>query len=296
MTEKGRSDWPGHKLSFAFGLVSGVTLFLVVLFIIAMVLSGQNQMGAIPPDLKGVFYGQVVNILSLDPIPMAIVHFCRGQTLDTLITTVTTDVFGYYETTNITLPSGNLFISAEAPGYYTEPLGFSQFSQETVNQVNSSAYSVYSVTPIKLFRVSTNERMAIQLIPSLGNIITVDTTNNYTYQLANSLRLEFNVIMWNNLPNTAAGSPYFGNTLQITATPNFSSVYPYTPLPELSLIYGNNGQWYPQTGQHFSMVFAAYGLTRVALLLTENPYLSFYGETQHLSVEFDFWVNVTGWS
>jgi len=276
---------------------AGVILGVFVLAGVLMLAFMQNTQSVGPPlnPLKGVFYGQVVDALTLDPIANATVHLCNGKSLDDLVTTVTTNASGYYGTTNITLSEagGTFYVSAESPGYYTEPLGRStaDFSgYETASEINAS---VYSISPIKLFRISNDARMVVEILPPAGMVIA-DKSDNYTYQLINSTRVDFNVIMWNHQIGSAAGSPYYGNRLQVIANDSTAIMYPTDSINEESLIYGNF-QWNPMHIEHFSITFVREGLTQITLMLKEGPYPSFYNCRQYLSLSFTFWVNVT-WS
>lgn len=143
-----------HGFAYGFAVGTGVALLALVLIFAAISLSSSAGPGNIqppnPPDRKGVFYGQVVDFCTLDPIPNATVHLCARESFDDLVTTVVTGEDGYYHTTNITLPGFSFYVSASALGYYSEPLGMhSPFSgYETASQVNSSAYSTYSISPV----------------------------------------------------------------------------------------------------------------------------------------------------
>jgi hypothetical protein len=241
--------------------------------------------------LKGVFYGQVVDGFSLDPIPNATVHLCNGNTLNELVTTVITNTSGYYGTTNITLSETNHFyVSAKAPGYYTEPLVSGPFSNyETASEVNSS---VYSITPIKLYPISSDAGMAVEILPPAGELVIINKSNNYTYQLINSTRVDFNVIMWNHQVNSAAGSPYYGNKLQVV-TSDYVAIYPTADsISEQSLMYGDV-QWSPVHVRHFTVDFAREGPIPITLILKENPYPSFYEVPVYLWLSFSFLVNIT---
>jgi hypothetical protein len=278
------------------GVMVGMVLLAGLLALFSALTPGQSVGFPVTP-LKGVFYGQVVDAFTLDPIPNATVHLCSGKSLDDLVTTVITNASGYYGTTNITLSeAGTFYVSAEASGYYTEPLGPSANSFSDYETASEIAPFVYSISPIKLYSISSDARMAVEIFPKSGGLIIVDKSYNYTYQLLNEYRIDFDIIMWNHQLNTAAGSPYYGNELQIVTNDSAASIYPTANIStEASLISVNAVGVNPLHIEHFTINFGREGLTRITLLLKENPYPNFYNFRQHLSLEFTFWVNVT-WS
>lgn len=212
-----------------------------------------------PPRCKGVFFGQVVDALTLTPIPNATVKIFDTKHVDSLITTVITNETGYYKTVNITL-RWNPHLIVEREGYYTQPLEYRTCSMEQVtHQVREG---LFYITPSKLFRIG--KKCNLWIIDINGTQIR----QNDTIQLKdNRLILDVHIA---NLEKAAAGSPYFGSELKISVPSDVTVLPEGDSVPSLS--YTN-----PQHTTHFKFDFPPGNYTaKIVVTLNEKGYPRYY--------------------
>ena len=110
-------EWLIRAICFALGMC-----FMIFLLILPSIMILGGQVAVQSPPLTGVFYGQVIDALSLNPLPNATVYICGRASFTDLLAVVTTNNTGFYSTPNMTLYSGSFRISARAEGYYVQPL------------------------------------------------------------------------------------------------------------------------------------------------------------------------------
>lgn len=292
------------KSSFAKWLERGLVFGCGMIFIIAILFLLSLNLGTTqtvaPSPSRGVFYGQVVDALTLNPIANATVNIYSASSFNDLICTIFTNESGYYQTMNITLYS-NFRIVARAEGYYVKPL---EYSEETIDAVGNRTYYI---SPTKLFRISHNVRLYCAFDNGVGSDPThhdpfiISDISNITLYVKRSANetISFNILMINREGGTSVGTPYFGNSLQMNVSPNNENglfggliVYPEGKLSIDALPYAY--PYNPQATIHYSisLTTAASGNYRFTALFQEQAYPAIYNVPIYNSAILSFNIQV----
>jgi hypothetical protein len=268
-----------------------------------------GQVGMPPQEpMIGVFYGQVVDALSLNPIPNVTVYLCDSGSFTDLLATVFTNTTGFYSTPNLTLSWG-FRVSARAEGYYVKTLDW-DWAEERAEYAGNMTYYI---RPTKLYRISNNVGMWVLFPPGYfydsevdmsrlhnSNPFVVSTDSNITLDIGDQTRLPFEVTIHNREQNTAAGSRYYGNQIRLFVEPSADVSYPEGIMSVPSLVFTNdpslNG---PSFSQSYGLYFISAGIRRtyhVTIVFQERvyPQAEIYNVQCHVLLSLSFYVQVGG--
>jgi len=195
---------------FLIGILIGLAIIPSV-FIFLSLISQSNTTPYAPLQQKGIFYGQVVDALTLNPLSNATVKFFESKRYESLLVTLYTNSSGMYQTPFIVEPE---YAIVEHEGYYPLPLEYSY-----VRTTETSKNNFY-IDPIQLYRKSNN--FNVYAFAQDGRAITDKTTINITVSQWYHSSSIFVIV--ENLDNMASfGSQYYGNTLYIRTGNNIKS-------------------------------------------------------------------------
>jgi hypothetical protein len=292
MVEKPEEKKDHHVLGYISAYTLGVVTVALIL-VMANYASLSTPSVRLSPPMNGVFYGQAIDALSLDPIPDVTLHFCSRQLQNdellgtALVATVFSNDSGYYATTNITLPYV-FYLSGEASGYYTQPL------QET-----TAAYlgnQTYSVQLLRLYRISRSYGICVHINPQTDSNhpdgFDFGQNDNVTVILpSNKMMFTFDVTAINRDYETAAGSPYFGTVLHAFVEPS-GAVITSDAVPMDSLIDAMGGNNIESVGLGITFPPPNNGTCQVFLSFQEKQYPYGYNTEIHVAAYMSFYVYV----
>jgi hypothetical protein len=281
-------EWLIRAICFALGMC-----FMIFLLILPGIIMPAGQVAVPSPPLTGVFYGQVIDALSLNPIPNATVYICDSASLTSLLATVTTNVTGFYSTPNMTLYPNSFRISARAEGYYMQPL---EWHDERAEYAGNATYYI---TPTKLYRISHNVGIWVLLPPDShhGNPFVVSDNSNVTLELGNQAHLNFEVWIHNREEMTAAGTRYYGNHLSMYVAPSEDVSYPQGNMNVPSLFFAPDYSYGATLHQSYGLYFMSTNTSttyRVTIVFQEVPYPEIYNTRIHILKSLSFYVQVGG--
>jgi hypothetical protein len=280
-------EWFIRAICFALGMC-----FMIFLLILPSIMSPGVQVAVQPPPLTGVFYGQVIDALSLNPIPNATVYICDRASFTDLLAVVTTNKTGFYSTPNVTL-SSDFRISARAEGYYMQPLDWHDERAEYAGN------ATYYITPTKLYRISHDVGIWVLLPPDPhhGNPFVVSDNSNVTLELGNQTHLDLQVTVYNREGMTTAGSRYYGNHLTIYVAPSEDVGYPEGNMNVPSLFFTPYGYSGATLNQFYELHFVPKQTRmcyRITIVFQEVPYPAIYNMQIHVLKSLSFYVQVGG--
>jgi len=274
-----------------FEWVIRVTCFfcgMVVCLVLALLIQTYQLPVSMPTSMNGIFFGQVIDAISLKPIYNATVYLCTSNSFNSLATTVVTNNSGYYKTTNITLPL-EFYVCARATNYYTQPLSNAHVELDGIDE--QRAY----ISPIKLYKISHKIKIYCQFFgipgdPLHSEAFVINSTTVIT--LNNQSLLPFAVMILNKDSDTAAGSPYFGDLVSIHVNPNRKVVC----IPDQTHVNSVINAYAYDPSVHVGVVlkFTEEGLYTVSINFLEKPYPAVYQEPLHAYASISFQVNWVG--
>lgn len=285
---KSEIEWLIRAICFALGMC-----FMIFLLILPGIIMPPSQVAVQPPPLTGVFYGQVIDALSLNPIPNATVYICDRASFTDLLAVVTTNNTGFYSTPNMTLYPNSFRISARAEGYYVQPLDWHDERAEYAGN------ATYYITPTKLYRISHNVGIWVLLPPDphYGNPFVISDNSNVTFELGNQTHLNFEVTVHNREEMTAAGTRYYGNHLSMHVAPSEDVSYPEGNMNVPSLFFAPNYSYGATLNQFYGLHFVSTNQTRtyhITIVFQEVPYPDVYNTRIYVHKSLSFYVQVGG--
>jgi hypothetical protein len=279
-------EWLIRAICFALGMC-----FMIFLLILPSIMILGGQVAVQSPPLTGVFYGQVIDALSLNPLPNATVYICGRASFTDLLAVVTTNNTGFYSTPNMTLYSGSFRISARAEGYYVQPL---EWHDERAEYAGNATYYI---TPTKLYRISHDVGIWVLLPPDHSNPFVVSDNSNITLELGNQTHLNIEVMVHNREEMTAAGTKYYGNHLSMYVAPSEDVSYPQGHMNVPSLFFAPDYSYGATLSQSYGLYFMSTNQIhtyRITIVFQEVPYPDLYNTRIYILKSLSFYVQVGG--